>query len=157
MKKAFFFITGLVMLAGLIYYNNNYEHNFYGKYIFEKVSYLPLFSSSTIDFEEEKMAGTKYTIEADLFKIESAGDTDEIISPSYVREEIPNNVNSLINIRSFIGNNVQYQYTIYPKESSKTCWRLYVSHDHLWIASVANTKAGTEIIRYIYKLSSNTN
>jgi hypothetical protein len=157
MKRAFLFFAGLALLVGIIYFNNNDERNFYGKYTFEKVSYLPYFSSSTVDYEEEKMAGTKYTIEANLFKIESADNTVEINSPYFAREEIPNNVSSLCDVRSFIGNKVQTQYTVYPKGGNKTSWRLYVSKDCLWIASVAKKADGLEIIMYIYKLSENTN
>jgi hypothetical protein len=129
--------------------NVSKNSSFYGLYTFEEVSYLSRLSSSTIDYKNEQMAGTKYTIKADLFKIESAKYTYEIKSPNYLKEEMPDEINILSDVRSFIGNEVQYQYSIYPSH-----WRLYVSSDCLWIASYAdNTADGSEIIMYIYKLS----
>jgi hypothetical protein len=129
--------------------NKSENASFYGIYTFEEVSYLSALSSSTIDYKNQQMAGTKFTIEADLFKIESAENTYEIKSPNYVKEEIPKDFNSLSDVRSFIGNEVKYQYSIHPSH-----WRLYVSSDCLWIASYAdNTADGSEIIMEIYKLS----
>ena len=134
--------------------SNKDKQNFYGAYAFEKVSYLSGLSSSTVDYVDEKMAGTEYAIKADLFKIESADNTVEISSPNYVREEIPNDFSILSDVRGFIGNEAECQYTICKKDGSKTHLRLYVSSDSLWIASYAdNTADGSEIIMYIYKLS----
>ncbi|MDF2592824.1 MAG: hypothetical protein K0S75_2290 [Clostridia bacterium] len=129
--------------------NESKNASFYGIYTFEEVSYLSGLSSSTIDYKNEQMAGTKYTIEANLFKIESAESTYEIKSPNYVKEEIPEDINILSDVRSYIGNEVECQYSIYP-----THWRLYVSSNGLWISSYAdNTADGSEIIMDIYKLS----
>lgn len=154
MKKGFILIAVLVSLVCLFFYSNSAKQDFYGTYTFEKVSYLSLLSSSTIDYINERMAGTKYTIEADLFKIDSAGNIVEIISPNYVKEEIQNGLPKLYDVHTLNGNEVEYQYTIYNKDGKKTNWRLYVSSDNLWIASyVDNTANGSEIIMFVYKLS----
>jgi hypothetical protein len=121
----------------------------YGTYTFKEVSYLSGLSSSTVEHKNKQMTGTKYTIETDLFKIESKENTYEIKSPKYVKEEIPDDTKIFSDIRSFIGDDVECQYSIYPSH-----WRLYVSPDCLWIASYAdNTADGSEIIMQIYKLS----
>jgi hypothetical protein len=100
-------------------------------YKFEKVSYLSPLSSSTIDYINERMVGTKYIIEADLFKIESADNIVEISSPNYVKEEIQSDLSTLYDVHSLDGNEVECQYTICNKEGNKTNWRLYVSSDYL--------------------------
>ena len=143
MKKALVSIAGLILLVSLVGYSKEDKQNFYGIYTFEKVEYLSPLSSSTVDYVEEQMAGAEYTIEADLFKIESNNKYNrvEISSPNYVREKIPN--------RSIISNKVESQYNI-----DTTHRRLYVSSDSLWIASyVDNTADGLGIIMDIYKLS----
>lgn len=143
MKKALVSIAGLILLISLVGYSKEDKQNFYGIYTFEKVEYLSPLSSSTVDYVEEQMAGAEYTIEADLFKIESNNKYNrvEISSPNYVREKIPN--------RSIISNKVESQYNI-----DTTHRRLYVSSDSLWIASyVDNTADGLGIIMDIYKLS----
>lgn len=118
------------------------------------MSYLSPLSSNTIDNINEHMAGTEYTIKAELFKIKSAENTLEISSPSYVKESFPDNFNKLSDIPSFIRNEVKNQYTILNKDGSKTHLRLYTSSDCLWIASYSdNTVDGSETIMYIYKLS----
>lgn len=43
----------------------------FGVYKFKEVSYLSPLSSSTSEFLNEKMKGSKYTIKEDLFKIET--------------------------------------------------------------------------------------
>jgi hypothetical protein len=145
----------LAVLVSLFFYSNSAKVNFYSKYTFEEVSYLSPLSSSTIDYINERMTGTKYTIEADLFKIDSEDSTVEIISPNYVKEEVQNGLLILTDVRTLIGNDVKYQYTIYNRDGKRTNWRLYVSSDNLWIASyVNNTANGSEIIMSIYKLSS---
>lgn len=126
----------------------------FGVYKFKEVSYLSPLSSSTAEFLNEKMKGSKYTINEDLFKIETPGHTVEYSSPEYVKEDIPDEVTFLSDVYSFIGKDVEYQYTIHDKNGIETMWRLYVSKDCLWIANYTdNTKNGSEIIMYIYKLS----
>lgn len=152
MKKAFVMITSLIVIIFLVGCSSNDEEDFYGIYTFEKVSYLSPLSSSTIDYINKQMEGTKYTIKADLFKAESANyDTIEVNSPNYVREEIPDVTSNLIDIRSFLGKEVEWQYTV-----GTTHKRLYVSPDSMWIASyVDNTADGSEIIMYVYQLTKN--
>lgn len=153
MKRVFILIAGLILLFCLSCNRNSDKQDFYGTYTFDKVSYLSPLSSSTIDYMNEQMAGTKYTIEADLFKIQTSDNTVEISSPNYVKEEIQNDLYALYDVHASIGDEVKYQYTIYKKDGNKTNWRLYVSSDNMWIASyVDNTANGSEIIMYIYKL-----
>lgn len=154
MKKVFILITVLILTFCLSCSKSSDKRDFYGTYTFEEVSYLSLLSSSTIDYINEQMAGTKYTITGDLFKIETQDNIVEISSPNYVKEEIWNESNALYDVHAAIGDEVKYQYTIYEKDGSKTNRRLYVSSDGVWIASYAdNTANGSEIIMYIYKLS----
>jgi hypothetical protein len=158
MKKLIILIMSLTLSVSLIGCSSNDKHNFYGIYSFEEVSYLSGLSSSTIDYYADKMTGTKYTIEDNLFKIEYAGDDAvEISSPNYTKEEIPGDTDLFSDVRSFIGDEVEYQYTIYTEDGSKTGWRLYVSPENLWIASyVDNTVDGSEIIMDIMMLGSNS-
>jgi len=146
-------IVVLISLVCLSCSSNSDNQDFYDTYTFEEVSYLSLLSSATIGYINERMAGTKYTIEADLFKIESADNTIEISSPNYVKEEIQNDLSALYDLHTLNDNEVEYQYTICNKDGNKTNLRLYVSSDFLWIASYAdNTSDGSEIIMSIYKL-----
>lgn len=154
MKRIFLLVTVLLLLLCLSGCRNKDKQPFYGVYTFDKVSYLSSLLSSTIGFVNEHFKGSKYTIETDLFKIETPDSTFEIKSPKFVKEEIPDDFNELSNVRSFIGNEVKYQYTIYNDDGSKTHWRLYISSDYVWIGLYQdNTANGSEIIMYIYKLS----
>lgn len=151
MKRVYVIIVCLMLFVSLVGCGNNDKQDFYGRYTFEAVSYLSPLSSSTIDYLNKQMKGTVYTIKADLFKVESSNNQKsmEISSPDYIKGEIPKNPSSLSDIRSFIGKDVKYQYTIGMSHK-----RLYVSSDGLWVASYAdNTADGSEIIMDIYKLS----
>lgn len=156
MKRLSILVIVLISLVCLYGCGKNDKQDFYGKYTFKEVSYLSPLSSSTPSYINEKMSGTKFTIEEDLFKIEFPENSIEIKSPKYVKEEIPQSTSALSNVREFIGNEVKNQYTIYNEEGYPTEWRLYASSDCLWIAMHDNnihTKKGSEPIRYIYKLS----
>jgi hypothetical protein len=149
MKRAIIFLFLFACLTGC---SNNNSQDFKGTYTFKEVSYLSLLSSNSIDNINNHMAGTEYKIEAKLFKIESAENPVEISFPSYVKESIPDNFTKLLDNHYFIGNEFKSQYTILNKDGSKTYLRLYTSSDCLWIASYIDVD-GTEIIKYIYKLS----
>jgi hypothetical protein len=126
-------MTVLILLLCLSGCSNKDKQDFYGVYTFDKVSYLPPESSSTIDFVNEYFKGSKYTIEKDLFKIENTDNTIEIKSPNYVEEAIP--IYQKDTVRSSIGNDkIRMQYTIYNNDGNKTHWRLYISSDCVWIA-----------------------
>jgi hypothetical protein len=155
MKRLIIFLVSLSLFVSLNGCSSNNKHNFYGTYSFEEVSYLSGLSSSTIDYYAEKMTGTKYTIEDNLFKIEyTSNDAVEISSPNYIWEEIPDDTDLFSDVRSFLGEDVEYQYTIYTEDGSKTGWRLYVSSENLWIAYyVHNTVDGSEIIKDIIRVS----
>lgn len=151
MKKILMLIIGLVLLLSISCSNNGDKESFYNTYTFEEVSYLSLLSSSTIDYMNEQMAGTKYTIEADLFKIETSDKTVEIDSPSYIKEEIEDSILTPSDVYSAMGDDVKHQYTIYKKDGSKTYWRLYVSSGNVWVGSyVDNTANGSE--KYVVEL-----
>ncbi len=53
------------------------------------MSYLSPLSSLTINAKNTQMIGTKYTINASIFEIESANDTFTVLSPRYVKEAVP--------------------------------------------------------------------
>lgn len=151
MRKIFLLITLILLLIGC---SKNDNQDFYGEYIFEKVSYISPLSSSTADFIEEKMEGTKFIIEENLFKIDLVDNTVEISSPIYVKEEISNHSNILSDVRSIIGNEIECQYIIHTGDSDKTHWRVFSASNCLWIASYVDTTADEpEIIMYVYELS----
>lgn len=126
-------MTVLIFLLCLSGCSNKDKQDFYGVYNFDKVSYLPPESSSTIDFVNKYFKDFKYTIEPDLFIIEFPDHTLEIKSPNYVEEAIP--INEIDTVRSSIGNNeIMMQYTIYNNDGNKTSWRLFVLSDCVWIA-----------------------
>lgn len=160
MKRIFLLVTVLIILLSLSGCSNQDKQDFYGVYTFEKVSYLPPESSSTIDFINEYFKGCKYTIESDLFKVENPDQTSEIKSPDYIEEAIP--IKELDTVRSSIGNNeITMQYTIYNKNGNKTLWHLYVLSDGVWIAQyeddhpvISHGQKGEYYIKMkIYKLS----
>ena len=154
MRRIWMLIVGLVILVFLSACSSGVEQDIYGAYTFDEVSYLSPLSSATKDYVNSQMEETKYTIKEDLFKIESKDYTVEFSSPKYVKEEISNESSILSDVHTFIGSDVDYQYTIYDKDGNKTKRRLYVSSDCLWIGTyVDNTADGSEIIMDIYKLS----
>ena len=150
MKKLMSFIVCLSLLVSLNGCSNNDKHNFYGTYTFAEVSYLSSLSSLSIDYLEEKMIGTKYTIKDNLFKIEYTDNdnTIDISSPHYTNKEIPYDIDVLGDVRSFIDDEVEYQYSICTEDGSKTVWKLYTSSNYLWIAT-----GDSKIIMNIFKLS----
>ena len=154
MKRVLILTVGLALLVFLVACSSESEKNFYDVYTFDEVSYLSPLSSSTKDYVNSQMEEAKYTIKEDLFKVESTDYTVEFSSPKYVKEEISKETSLLSDVYTFIGSDVEYQYSIYDKDENKTKWRLYVSSDNLWIATYNdNTVNGSEVIMYIYKLS----
>ena len=144
MRRMLILTVGLMLLVFLAGCSSGGEQN--GVYTFEVVSYLSPLSSATKDYVNSQMEETKYTIKEALFKIESTDYTVKFSSPKYVKEEISNESSVLADVYTFIGSDVDYQYTIYDKDGNKTKWRLYVSSDCLWIGSyVDNTPDGSEI------------
>jgi len=144
--------AGLILIVCLYCCSIAKKHSFYGTYKFKEVSYLSLLSSSTIDYANEQMSGTKYIIGTDSFRIEYKENNIEIISPKYVIEEIPEKSPLLPDVHSIVGKGVKYQYTVYNKDGSKTGWRLYVSYDNIWVAKFITT-GDKETIMEIDKLS----
>ena len=117
------------------------------------MSYLSPLSSLTINAKNTQMIGTKYTINASIFEIESANDTFTVLSPRYVKEAVPKDLTIFADVRSFIDKDDQYQYNIYQENASKTHLRLYLYDDAILIASYAdNTADGSEIIMSICKI-----
>ncbi len=154
MRRILMLTAALVLLVLLSGCSSEGEQNIYGVYTFEEVSYLSPLSSTTKDYVNSQMEEAKYTIKKDLFKIESTDYTVEFSSPNYVKEEISGELSVLSDVYTFIGKDVDYQYTIYDKDGHKTKWRLYISSDCLWIGTyVDNTADGSEIIMDIYRLS----
>lgn len=152
MKKILIIIPALILIVCLYCCSTAKKYNFYGTYTFKEVSYLSLLSSSSIDYINEQMAGTKYIIGTDSFRIEYKENNIEIISPKYVIEEIPGKSSLIPDVHSIVGKGVKYQYTIYNKDGSKTGWRLYVSSDYIWVARYI-TAGDIETILEIDKIS----
>lgn len=154
MRRICLLTAGLILLVFLSGCKGGDDKNIFGVYTFDEVSYLSLLSSATKESVNRQMEGSKYTINEDLFKIESTEYTVEYTSPKYVKEKIPNESSVFSDVHTFIGNDVDYQYTIYDQDGNKTMLRLYVSSDCLWISKYNdNTKNGSEVIMYIYRLS----
>jgi hypothetical protein len=154
MKKLLAVAVGLLMVIGLAACSG--QSGFYGTYTFGEVSYLSPVSSATVDYLNEKMLGTKYTIEQDIFLVEFADAQIEFASPTYQKEPIPTAQNVLSDASCVIGNEIEYQYTIYKADGTKSGWRLYVSSNTLWVSSFAdNTADNSEIILNIFELSPN--
>lgn len=121
----------LIFLSGC---SSGDEQNIYSVYTFEEVSYLSPLSSVTKDYVNDQMEETKYTIKEALFKTESTDySTVEFSSPKYKKGEISNELSVFADVYTFIGSDVDCEYTIYDKDGSKTKWRLYISSDSLWI------------------------
>ena len=97
MKKLLIIIVSLLLIVGLTSCNN-YLTIFYGTYTFDKVSYLSPVSSATVDYLEEKMAGTRYRIEEDVFEIVFAP-VSEVASSSIIWISWTSNID-VINIYS---------------------------------------------------------
>lgn len=129
------------------------KSDYYGTYIFESVDYQSPVLSSTADYIEEIMRGTKYTVTEKEFKIESPELTEEFKSPKYIKGELPANPGPFADVYSFLGDEVKWQIDILTEEGEKTRYRLYASKDSLWVSFYNNTPDGTEIIMYIYKIS----
>jgi hypothetical protein len=156
MKRVVLLIVGFALIILLIFlsYNENADiQDFYGTYTFDELIYLTEFSSSLIDTVNESRAGTIYTIETDLFKIESKDINVEISSPSYVKEDVQPVSSPLFDGDILQDNGVKHQYDIKDKDGNKTMWKLYVSPECLFVASYHNSAFGSEVIWEIAKLS----
>jgi len=127
--------------------------DFYGTYTFDELIYLTAFSSSTLDYASEAMEDTKYTIEADVFKVEGKDINVELSSPSYVKGEVQFDPEPLFDDQIKQEYGLKYQYDIKDKDGNKTEWRLYVSSGDLFVASYHTSPNGSEIIWEIAKLS----
>lgn len=155
MKRVVLIIVGFVSISFLIILscNGNADiQDFYGTYTFDKLIYLTAFSSSSLDYANKSMVDTKYTIEADLFKIEGKDSNVEISSPSYVKEDVQFDSSPLFDVHILQDNGFKYQYDIRDKDGNKTNWRLYVSHECLFVASYHNSSYGSEVIWEIARL-----
>jgi hypothetical protein len=156
MKRFVLLIVGFVSIIILIFlsFNGNADkQDFYGTYTFDELIYLTGLSSSSIDYANKTKADTKYTIEADLFKIEGKEFNIEISSPSYVKEDVQFDSSPLFDDNILQHNGFRYQYDIKDKDGNKTKWRLYVSAEYLFVAFYHNSSYGSEVIWEIAKLS----
>lgn len=157
MKRVVLLIVGFVLIIFILILSFNGRADkvsFYGTYTFDELIYLTAFSSSTLDYANKEWEATKYTIEADLFKIENKDFNVEISSPSYVKGDAQFDSSFLLFSEHILQDmGVKYQYDIIDKEGNKTKWRLYVSPEYLFVASYNNTAKGSEIIWEIAKLS----
>ncbi len=156
MKRVVLLIVGFVSIILLIFLSsigNADKQDFYGTYTFDELIYLTGLSSSSLDYANKTMADTKYTIEADLFKIDGKDFNVEISSPSYVKGEVQFNSSPLFDDHILQDHWIKYQYDIKDKDGNKTKWRLYVSPECLFVAFFHNSAYGSEVIWEIVKLS----
>ncbi len=156
MKRVVLLIVGFILIIFLIFLSCNVnfdKQDFYGAYTFDKLIYLTGLSSSSLDYANKTNTDTKYTIEADLFKIDNKDLKVEIHSPSYVKEDVQFDSSALFDDHILQDNGIKYQYDIKDKDGNKTNWRLYVSPECLFVASYHNSPKGSEVIWEIAKLS----
>lgn len=159
MKRFGFRIVGfisiifLILLVFLFRNDNGNIQDFYGTYTFDELIYLTGLSSSSIDYANKARADLKYTIEADLFKIEGKDINVEITSPSYVKSELQFDSFPSFDHHILRDNGLKYQYDIKDKEGSKTMWRIYISQKDIFVASYRNSANNTEFTWDIAKLS----
>jgi hypothetical protein len=156
MKRVVLLIVGIVSIIFLIFLScngNTKKQDFYGTYTFDELIYLTALSSSSLDYANKTMTDTKYTIEANLFKIEGKDFNVEISSPSYVREDVQVDSSPIFDERILKNNRFKYQYDIKDQDGNKTMWRLYVSPECLFVASYRDSAFGSEVIWEIAKLS----
>ncbi len=153
-KKLLAVAAGLLLVVGLA--SCSAKADIYGTYTFDKVSFISPVSSLTADYLNEKLQGTEFSIEQDEFSIAFADAQIKIASPTYTKEEIPTDQDVLSDASCVIGNEIEYQYTIYNEDGDFTGWRLYASKDTLWISSyVEDFSERGEITLFIYKLKPN--
>jgi hypothetical protein len=156
MKRIVLLIVGFVSIIFLVLLScngNDEKQDFYGTYTFDKLIYLTALSSSSLDYANKTMTDTKYTIEADLFKIKSKDINVEISSPTYVKEDVQFDTSPLFNDHILRENGFKYQYDIKDKDGNISMWRIYVSPKCLFIASYHNSAFDSEVIWEIAKLS----
>jgi hypothetical protein len=158
MKRVGFRLAGfisifLIILVVLSRNDNQNLQDFYGTYTFDELIYLTGLSSSTLDYANKTRSETKYTIEADLFKIVGKDINVEIISPSYIKEDIQADSFPSFEQHILKDNGFKYQYDIKDKNGNKIMWRLYISGKNIFVASYHNSAYDTEFTWDIAKLS----
>lgn len=131
-----------------------------GTYGFDKLLYLSGLSSSTFDYAESKMKGTKFTIGTELFEIDYPDGNDyRIEAPVYTREKISGDMiqafeKCTMEKVSISEYKVRYRYNIFTRDNQKTNFCFYVMDNQLWLSSYAdNTADKSEIIMYLWKLN----
>lgn len=155
MKKILLFsvLSLFIMMVGC---SNDGKDNIYGEYIFEEVSYLSPISSSLKESLNERMKNSTYTIQEDLYKVQSSEVNIEVISPKYVQEKIDADSLALFDTNFFRMNNIQSQYSIYDQDGNRTNSMLFVSPNDIWIATNTSVAPnGQLMIFYIFNLSNN--
>ena len=155
MKRVVLLMVGFVSIIFLIFLSWNGDadtQDFYGTYTFDELIYLTALSSSSLDYANKTMVDTKYTIEADLFKIEGRDSNVEISSPSYAKEDVQFDISPLFDDHILQDHGIKYQYDVMDKDGNNTNWKLYVSPEGLFVASYHNSSYGSEVIWEIAKL-----
>lgn len=144
-------VSLLIFMAGC---SSDEKNNIYGEYVFEEVSYVAPLSSMSKDGIKDSMKGSKYSIQEDLFTVQSSELQIEVVSPKYVKEEIDMDSLTIFETDFFKMNNIKLQYSIYDKDGNQTRSLLFASPDDLWIATNTNvTPDGQLIIFSIIRLS----
>lgn len=111
MRKLIAVAAGLLMVIGLAACSG--QSGFYGTYTFGEVSYLSPVSSATVDYLNEKLRGTKYTIEQDMFSVEFTDAVIEFASPTYRKEPIPTAQNVLSDASCVVRHRQRNRISIY--------------------------------------------
>jgi len=126
--------------------------DFYGAYTFKEVSVLSMLSSSTIDWINERKAGSTYTITEELFEVRSDGNVFSAENPRYEECAVPEEYDGLNrDLLTLAGTYlIDAQYRVLTENGEKTYHKLYTSSaypDLIWISGYAdNTADGSEIL-----------
>ena len=158
MKRIGLYLAGIISIIFLIFlvflFGNDDVNlqDFYGTYTFDKLIYLTRLSSSSINTQNEKWLGTKYTIKEDLFKIEGKDINIEITSPSYVKSEIQFDSIPSFDHNILKKNGLKYQYDIKDRDENNIMWIIYVSKKDIFVASYRKSFNNTKVIWDIAKL-----
>ena len=153
MKKILLF-SALSLFIIMVGCSSDEKNNIYGEYVFEEVSYLSPISSMSKDGLIENMKDSKYSIQEDLFEVQSSGLNIEVVSPKYVKEEIDDDSFAIFDVNFFKMNNIKSQYSIYDKDGNKTNSMLFASPNDLWISTNTNVTPNGQLAFFnIIKLS----
>ncbi|BCN29481.1 hypothetical protein [Anaeromicropila herbilytica] len=158
MKKKFLYVFLIVFSVILLVCSRSYSSPILGVYTFDKVVYFPPFSSSSLDYIENRMKDTKCTIHKDIFRIDSSKEHVKLDHPSYEKKKMDKEMIHSLNKATFQLLSLSdykncYKYSISNNKKQKANYCLYVMDNELWLASfIKKPSIDSDIMLNIYKL-----